>query len=174
MQMEAAIEQLWRCSWKPRLSKIEGRVGGGQWEVHRVLRLYSWVSLVTTLVVWWGDFTFELSWRARWWRSIMWGGMLEAEAAFSGQLVMVTMNGRWTILGVCCTQCELSIMACRDELGWRNFVFHDNDRLVEKNETWQIKMATIWTTQADMRSQGYNSPGGILKTFCSCLYKPEW
>jgi len=56
--------------------------------------------------MWQGDFTFELSWRAGWWRSIVYGGTPEAEATFRGQLVIMRMKGRQTIFE-CCTQCML-------------------------------------------------------------------
>ena len=45
------------------------------------------------------------------------GGMPEAEATFRGQLEIVRMKGRQTILGVCCTRCQLMIMAWRDREG---------------------------------------------------------
>jgi len=35
------------------------------------------------------------------------GGMMEAEATFSSQLVIMRIKGRQTILGGCCTQCIL-------------------------------------------------------------------
>jgi len=72
--------------------------------------------------MWQGDFTFELSWRAGWWRSIVCGRTPEAEATFRGQLVLMRMKGWHTIfecytqcmlysvnavLGVCCTRCML-------------------------------------------------------------------
>jgi len=50
--------------------------------------------------MWQGDFTFELSWR----------GMPEAEATFQGQLIIMRMMGRDTILGGCCTQCMLYLV----------------------------------------------------------------
>jgi len=56
--------------------------------------------------MWQGDVTFERSWRAGWWRSIVYGGTPEAEATFRGQLVMMRMKGRQTIFE-CCTQCML-------------------------------------------------------------------
>jgi hypothetical protein len=36
-----------------------------------------------------------------------WGGMLEAEGTFRGQLEIVRMKGRQTIIGVCCNRCML-------------------------------------------------------------------
>ena len=76
--------------------------------------------------MWQGDFTFKLSGRSNWWKSIINGGMPEAEAAFSGQLVFMNMKGRQTIsirwcfwgklysvyavLGVCCTWCMLYLV----------------------------------------------------------------
>jgi hypothetical protein len=37
----------------------------------------------------------------------VWRGTPEAKATFSGQLDIVRMKGRQTILGGCCTQCML-------------------------------------------------------------------
>ena len=34
----------------------------------------------------------------------MWGGTPEAEATFRGQLVIMRMEGRQSIMGECCTQ----------------------------------------------------------------------
>jgi len=68
--------------------------------------------------MWQGDFTFELSWRAGWWRSFVYGGTLEAEATFRGQLVIMTMTGRQTIFQ-CCTQCMLySVYAVLGVSSW--------------------------------------------------------
>ena len=46
------------------------------------------------------DFTFELSRSAGSSQSIVWGGTAEAEANIRGQLVIMRMKGRQTILGV--------------------------------------------------------------------------
>jgi len=68
--------------------------------------------------MWQGDFTFELSWRAGWWRSIVYGGTPEAEASFRGQLVIMRMKGRQTIFE-CCTQCMLySVYAVLSVNSW--------------------------------------------------------
>jgi len=40
----------------------------------------------------------------------------------------------YAVLGVCCTQCQLMIMALRDREGRLNFVFCDDDRVVDKKE----------------------------------------
>ena len=37
----------------------------------------------------------------------MYGGILEAAATFRGQLLIMRMKGRQTILGRCCTRCML-------------------------------------------------------------------
>jgi len=63
----------------------------------------------------------------------VYGGTPEAEGTFRGQLVIMRMKGRQTILGgcctrcmlysvyvvltVCCTQCQLMIMAWGDREG---------------------------------------------------------
>jgi len=54
-----------------------------------------------------GDFTFEVSWRAGWWRSILKGGTPEAVASFRGQPVILRMDGRQTIVVGCSAQCML-------------------------------------------------------------------
>jgi len=41
--------------------------------------------------------------------------MPEAEATFRGQLVIVKMKGRQTILGGCCTRCMLYSVLTRDD-----------------------------------------------------------
>jgi len=56
-----------------------------------------------------GDFTFQLSW---------WG-TLEAEATFRGQLLIVGMKGRQTILDGSCTWCMLySVYALLGANSW--------------------------------------------------------
>ena len=40
IDLEAVIERVWRCIWRPRLSEIRWVVGGGRWMVRRVLGLY--------------------------------------------------------------------------------------------------------------------------------------
>jgi len=110
--------------------------------------------------MWQGDFTFELSGWAGWWRSIVWGGTPKAEATCRSRLVIMTMKGRQTILGVSCTRCQLVIMTWRDREGWLNFVFRDDSRVVDEKEkdggwgweqcnykrSWEIRGTTclIW------------------------------
>ena len=43
------------------------------------------------------------------------GGTPEAEATFRGQLNIVRMKGRQTILGVCCTRCMLHSVLTHDD-----------------------------------------------------------
>jgi hypothetical protein len=43
------------------------------------------------------------------------GGTPEAEATLRGQLEIMTMNGRQTILGVCCTWCMLHSLLTHDD-----------------------------------------------------------
>jgi len=92
--------------------------------------------------MWQCDFTFELSWR----------GTPVAEATFRGQLVIMRMKGRQTILdgwctrcmlysvyavlGVCNTRCPLMIMTWRDREEWLNFVFCDDCRVVDEKERY--------------------------------------
>jgi len=64
--------------------------------------------------MWQGDFTIQLSWRAGWWRSIVKGGMPEAEATFRDQLVIMRMKGRQAILGVYYTWCKLYSVSTDD------------------------------------------------------------
>ena len=114
MHSEAVIEQVWRCIWRLRSSEIGNLEGGGK-EARRVLmRLYLLVSSLTTVGMWWGDLIFRLSWRAGWWRSILLGGTPEAAATFRGPFVIMTMKGRQTILGGCCTQWMLYLVLTQD------------------------------------------------------------
>jgi len=71
IHMEAVIERVWRCTWRPWSGEIGRVLGGGRWTARPVLRLYSSVSSLATVGMWQCDLTFELSWRAGWWRSIM-------------------------------------------------------------------------------------------------------
>jgi len=64
MHSEAVIERVWRCTRRLWLSEIggelgAGRSGGGWWEARLLLSLYSSVSLLETVAMWWGDFTVE-------------------------------------------------------------------------------------------------------------------
>jgi len=62
--------------------------------------------------MWQGDLIFDLSWRVGWLQSIVWGGTPDAEATFRGQVLIMRMKGRLTILGVCCTRCMLRLGVC--------------------------------------------------------------
>ena len=44
----------------------------------------------------------------------MYGGTPKAEAIFSGQLVIMRMKGRQTMLGGCCTWCMLYSVSTHD------------------------------------------------------------
>jgi len=67
--------------------------------------LNSSVGQLATMGMWQGDFTFKAH-MENWLVAVdRLGGTPEAEAAFRGQLEIVRMKGRQTILGVCCTQC---------------------------------------------------------------------
>jgi len=80
---KAVIERVWRYTWRPWSSEFgdalwrpwSSEVGralrAGQWTARRVLRLYSSVRWLANVRMWQGDFTFELSWRASWCRSIV-------------------------------------------------------------------------------------------------------
>jgi hypothetical protein len=105
--------------------------------------------------LWYCDFTFGLWWRAGWWRLIVKGSKAEAEAIFSGQLIIMRRKGRRTMLGgcwsqcmlyvvyaalgVCCTWCmlylvSLMIMTWRDREGRLNFVLCDDGWVVDEKE----------------------------------------
>jgi len=84
--------------------------------------------------VWQGVLTFVLAWRGGRWQSIVKGGRPEAEATFRGQCVFMRIKGGQTISGVCCTRCQLTIMAWRDREESPNFVFWDVDWVGHENE----------------------------------------
>jgi len=95
--------------------------------------------------MWQSDYTLDLSWRATWWWSILYRGIQEADAIFRGQLVIMRMKGRQTILGRCYarrilvlgvyyTQCQLMIMPWRDREGWLNFVFCNDGKVVDNKQ----------------------------------------
>jgi len=110
IHLEARIKRVLRGIWIPWLCEI-GPVVGGNWQMAcQVLRLYSSVNSLSTVGMWQCDFTFKLTWRAGWWWSIKWGGTPESQATFSGQLLIMRMKGRQTILGGCCTRCMLHLV----------------------------------------------------------------
>jgi len=66
--------------------------------------------------MWRGNFTFEAvieNWQVAVDRK---GGTPEAEATFRGQLKIVRLKERQTILGVCCTQCMLHSVLTHDDV----------------------------------------------------------
>jgi len=70
MCSKAVLEPVWRCTRRPWTSGIREEPGGSRWEAHWVLmRLYSSVSQLATMGIWYGDFTNRLTWRAGWWQS---------------------------------------------------------------------------------------------------------
>jgi len=97
-----------------------------------------------------GDISFELSWWAGGWWSIVMGGTPEGEASFRGQLVIMKLKGGQTsfsgcytqcviysvyvVLAVCCTQCQLMIMAWRDWDTLLSFECCDDSRVVHETE----------------------------------------
>jgi len=44
------------------------------------------------------------------------------------------LNSVYTVLGVCCTRCQLMIMTWRDWEGWLNFVFLGDSRVADETE----------------------------------------
>jgi len=102
--------------------------------------------------MWQGDFTFELSWRAGWWRSIVYGGTPEAEATFRGQLVIMRMKGRQTIFE-CCTQCMLySVYAV---LGVNSWSCHGE---IERDDLTlcSAMMVEMWMRKREMGDEDEN------------------
>jgi len=102
--------------------------------------------------MWQGDFTFELSWRAGWWRSIVYGSTPEAEATFRGQLVIMRMKGRQTIFE-CCTQCMLySVYAV---LGVNSWSCHGE---IERDDLTlcSAMMVEMWARKRDMGDEDEN------------------
>jgi len=127
--------------------------------------------------MWWGHFTFQLLWRAGWWRSFLMGGMREAQATFRGQLVILTMKEGQTILGGfctqcmlysvyavlsgCCTQCMLySVYAVLsvDSWSWNGERERDDltlhSAMIEEKERCGMTIGKVWRVRADMSNQG--------------------
>jgi len=78
------------------------------------------------------------------------GGTPEAEATFRGQLVMVGMKGRETIVGGCSTRCMLySVYAVLsvNSSSWYGEIERDDlplcSAMMVKKERWGMKMGTI-------------------------------
>jgi len=102
--------------------------------------------------MWQGDFTFELSWRAGWWRSIMYEGTPEAEATFRGQLVIMRMKGKQTIFE-CRTQCMLySVYAV---LGVNSWSCHGE---IERDDLTlcPAMMVEMWMRKREMGDEDEN------------------
>jgi len=96
--------------------------------------------------MWRGDSTFELSRRAGWRRSTMYGGMPEAETTFRGQLVIVWMKEWQTILAVCCIRCMMySVYAVHSGNSWSWHRGIEMDALT----VCAAIMVELWTKQRD-------------------------
>ena len=80
----------------------------------------------------------------------------------------------YVIPGVYCTWCELMVMAWPDTERQLNIVFCKNGRVVDRKETWWIKMGTIGRIWVDMRNQGYNLHDWVLEILSQCSYIPDW
>jgi len=103
--------------------------------------------------MWQGDFTFELTWRAGWWRSIMYGGMPEAEATFRGQLIIIRMKGRPKIFE-CCTQCMLySVYAVLGVNSWSCQGEIERDELT----LCSAMMVEMWMRKREMGDEDENN-----------------
>jgi len=106
MHLEAMIEQDWRSTWRQSIGGMPGAETLSIWYLtHNRGNVMRWLHLWALMESWLG-------------RSILLGGTPEPEATFRGQLVIMRMNGRQTILGwmlysvyavlgVCCTRCKL-------------------------------------------------------------------
>ena len=102
--------------------------------------------------MWEGDFTFKLSWRAGWWRSIKYGGTPEADATFRGQLVNMRMKG-WQTICECCNQCMLySVYAV---LGVNSWSYHGE---IERDDLTlcSAMMVEMWMRKRDMGDEDEN------------------
>jgi len=103
--------------------------------------------------MWECHFTFELSWRAGWWQSIVKEGALEAEATFKRQLIIMRMEGRPTILGGCCTRCGLySVYAVLGVNSWSCHGEIERDHLT----LCSAMMVELWTRKREMGEEDEN------------------
>jgi len=102
--------------------------------------------------MWQGDFTFELSWRAGWWQSIVYGGRPEADVTFRGQLVIMRMKGRQTIFE-CCSQCMLySVYAVLHVNSWSCHGEIERDDLT----LCSAMMVEMWMRKRERRDEDEN------------------
>jgi len=75
--LEVMIKQDRTSTW----GAVDGLCNGCWDSIHRLVNSQSWECHRVTVHL-------NLSWKATWWRSIIWGGRLQAESTFSGQLVL--------------------------------------------------------------------------------------
>jgi len=103
--------------------------------------------------MWQGDFTFGLTRRAGWWRSIVYRGMPEAEAIFRSELVIMGMKGRETIFE-CCTQCMLySVYAILGVNSWSRHGEIERDDLT----LCSAMMVEMWMRKREMGDEDENN-----------------
>jgi len=80
-------------------------------------------------------------------------GTPEAEATFRGQLVIMRMKGRQTILGGCCTRCMLySVCAVQgvNSRSWHGEIERDDITLCS------VMMVEFWTRNREMGDENEN------------------
>ena len=101
IHLQAVIERDWTSTWRRSMDGAPG--------------LNSSVSSLATVGMRQADFTFEAL-MENWLVAVDWEvGTPEDEATFRGQLQIVKMKGRQTILGVCCTWCMLHSVLTHDD-----------------------------------------------------------
>jgi len=129
--------------WRPKSSEIERLLGASQWTARRVLRLYSSVSWLTHMEMWQGDFT---SLMVCWLMAVDRVGRHAGSWSYNQRSTRNHENEGKThnhscmlysvydVLGVCCTRCQLMVMAWWDTEAWLKFVSWVDDRVVDHKE----------------------------------------
>jgi len=98
MHLEAVIEQVWRCAWRPWSSVIGGVLGHGYSGGRRT---WSWDSIRWLTRICWN---VENSVRTR--SAKRWETATERETVDVGMLQYTL----YAVLGGCCTLCTLSLL----------------------------------------------------------------
>ena len=102
---------------------------------------------------------------------LCWGGRPEAEATFRGQLVIIRIEGRHTILGGCCTWCMLYLVyavlgvcctRCMLVLGVNSSSRHGE---IERDDftLCSVMMVELWTTKREIDNDEENDVENTCK-----------
>jgi len=90
------------------------------------------------------------------------------------------LNSVYAVPGVCCTHCQLMIMAWRDREGWLNFVFCDDAGVVDEKERdggWRWECCggyeRIWEIRVTTCLIGLRRPriGVFTRRIGNCTYR---